>query len=386
MSVMTIGFWAYRLALGILVWELTESFTWLGIVAFAEMVPMVLIGPIAGTIVDQKGALKIGRLVQFLWGVIVAIFAAITYAGWATLEVVLVVAVVQGAVGGFANPSHLALVAKLVPKEDLPPAVALQSGTVQTGRFIGPAVAGSVILFGGTELVFALVAVGFFFFTLMLMMARTIEPEMPNPSSRGLMGDFVDGLQYAAGHFEIKAIILFTAIMSILLRPLPELLPGAADVVFSLDKDGLAALVSAFGVGAMISAIWIAIRGKIEGLTRVFWATLLLGAAALFAFGLTRDFWVALVLSVLVGFGSNTVSICSQTLVQHLVQSDMRARVMSLLGITFRAIPALGALLQGVAASWAGFSLTVIVCGGLCALAWLWLTRTIKGRTFESHA
>lgn len=370
MSVSTAGFWGYRVALGWLIWELTHSPTWLGLVAFAEMIPMIILGPIGGVVVDRKGSLRISRLAQSSWCLVIGLLAALTLLDLVTKETLLVLAMLQGCAAGFSNPSHLALVAKLVPPEDLAPAVALQSGSVQTGRFIGPALVGPLIIVLGPGWVFALVACGYAFFVFMLLGIRTREPERPRQSTRGLFGDFADGVGYAWGHYAILNIIVFTTIAAFLLRPVIELMPGFADQVFARGAQGLAWLLAAFGAGATLSALWIAVRGKTRGLAGIFAINLLIGSLALLAFGFTTHLWMGMGLAALFGFASNAVSICSQTLVQHMVANDMRARVMGLLGITFRAIPALGALFQGWAASVFGLPMVVIFAAGLCILAW----------------
>lgn len=365
----TTGFWAYRVALGWLVWELTHSPTWLGLIVFVEVVPMLLLGPVGGTVVDQKGALKITRIMQACWAVVLIALAALTLTGWASKEVLLVIAFLQGAVAGISNPGHLALVAKIVPRGDLSPAVALQSGIVQTGRFIGPAIAGPLLVHFNAGVVFALVAAGFTFAAVNLWFVKTLEPEKP-AGSRGFIGDFADGMRYTFDHFAIRTIIVYTAIMSFLLRPVVELLPGFADVVFGRGAEGLAWLLSAFGLGSLISAVHIAMRGETRGLTRMFVINLIIGAISLLAFGFTQDFWMAMALTAIFGMTTNTVSIASQILAQQMVAGHMRARVMSILGMTFRAVPAGGALFQGWAASAFGLDAPVIFASVLCIAAW----------------
>ncbi len=380
MSVSTAGFWGYRVAIGWLVWELTYSTFWLGLVVFAEMVPMIILGPLGGVVVDRHGALRVSRLAQTGWGLAIGLLAALTLLDLVDKETLLALAVLQGCVSGFSNASHLALVAKLVGPEDLAAAVALQAGTVQTGRFIGPALIGPLLIALGAGWVFALVACGYFFFVAMLLSIRTVEVERPGQTSGGFLADFSDGLRYAWGHYAIFNIILFTTFAAILLRPVIDLMPGFTDQVFGRGAQGLAWLLAAFGAGSTISALWIAYRGSTRGMTGIFAATLLIGSLALLGFGLNSDFRGGLALAALFGFATNTVSICSQTLVQHMVAGHMRARVMGLLGMTFRTIPAGGALILGWAATDLGLPTVVVISAGLCILAWLRLTQIRRRR------
>ena len=384
MTVTTTSFWAYRAGLAWLVWEVTKSPAWLGLVAFAEMVPMLLIGPIAGAMTDRIGAMRMARIATAGWAGAVGLLAVVTVADLATREALLILAVLQGVVGATSNPAHLALIAKLVPAEDLSTAIAMQSGTVQTGRFIGPAIAGPLLVLSGAALVFFLVTAGFLFFLLMLFRAHTLVPEVPNPSTKSLFGDLMDGVHYAAGHFAIRTIIVFSVIVSLLLRPVTELLPGFADEIFQRGPTGLAWLLAAVGFGAIFSSVWMAVRGRTTGLTRIFSLNVLIGAIALFAFAWTENFWLGLALIALFGFSSNTAGMCSQTLMQHMVDGQMRARVMSLLGISFRAAPALGALVLGAGQSLLGLGPPIMIGAVLCVFAWISLETFIRRRNLAA--
>lgn len=386
MAISTIGFWGYRVALGWLVWELTHSPSWLGIIAFAEMVPMTLVGPVAGAITDRVGALRMARISQFGWAVAIGLLCVVTVLGLASKESLLILAVIQGVASGFSNPSHMALVAKLVPRSELSTAIAMQSGIVQTGRFIGPALAGPLLVLSGPALVFGLVSLGFLCFVVMLFMTETLEPEVPGKTSNSLLGDFIEGLKYTQNHFAIRTIMLYTALMAVLLRSLPELMPGFADAVFGRGETGLAWLMAAFGIGSIISAVWLAIRADPRGLVKHFSLNILIGALALLAFGFVDNIWIGLILVAISGFSTNTVSMASQTLVQTSVDGRMRARVMGLLGITFRAIPALGALILGLGQSAAGFGAPIIIAAVLCLGVWMSLTRTIRKGDLREQA
>lgn len=386
MMAATTGFWAYRVALGWLVWELTHSPTWLGLVVFAEMVPMVLLQPIGGAIVERHRSLWFARMSQFGWAVTIGSVALATSLGVATKEVLFVLSAFQGVVSAFSNPSHLALVAKLVPKEDLAPAIALQSGVVQTGRFIGPAIAGPILVFSGPELVFWIVCGAFLFFVVMLFCIGTLLPDEPSRSQKSLFGDLVDGVKYATNHFAIRHIILLTAVAALLLRPVAELMPAFADNVFNRGESGLSWLLASFGMGSILSSIWIAFRGSTAGLTRYFATNLMISTVGMAGFGLVTNFWLANIFTLLIGFGANALSIAAQTMIQTIVAGHMRARVMSLLGVTFRGLPALGALLQGVLAS--AFTLaTPIIVGAIFALLlWIYLDYLIRRRGLAEAA
>ena len=347
---------------------------------------MLSLGPVGGTIVDQHGALKIVRLTQICWTLVLAALAVIVLMGWTTLEALLVIAFLQGTVAGISNPGQLSLVANILPREDLPSAVALQSFTVQVGRFVGPALAGPLLAAKGPGVVFAIVALCFAWAALTLWAVKTIDTGKPGSTSRGFLGDFIDGFRYAGQHFAIRTIIVYTAIMSFLLRPVVELLPGFAAEVFSRGEEGLAWMMASFGLGSVLSGLHIAFRGNIRGLTRVFQINMVVGALSLLGFALVHNFWAALGFTVVFGMTTNTVSIVSQTLSQHMVAGHMRARVMGILGMTFRAVPAAGALIQGMGQTLFGIAAPVAFAAVLCMLAWGRLEMVARGGTLAREA
>lgn len=386
LSCATSGFWAYRVALSWIVWELTHSPAWLGGIVFVEVVPMLAMGAIGGTIVDQHGPLKIVRITQTCWMLLFAALAVIVLSGHASIEALVAISFLQGAVGGLSNPGQLALVANIVPREDLGAAVAAQSFTVQVGRFVGPALAGPLLAAFGAGVVFGLIALCFAWAAVTLFMVRLVSTEHKPGASRGFLGDFVDGFRYAGEHFAIRTIILYVAIMSFLLRPVVDLLPGFADQIFSRGEQGLAWLMASFGLGSVISGLQIAIRSDIKGMTRMFRTNMLIGALSLLGFALVPNFWVGLMLTAVFGMSTNTVSIISQTLSQHMVAGHMRARVMGILGLSFRALPAGGSLIQGWGQSLFGIEAPIAAAAILGVLAWGRLEMVARGGALAREA
>ena len=388
MSASGIGSWAFRTALGWLVWKLTGSTAFLGIAAFAEVLPAFLIAPLAGTLVDRIGSLNASKWVLIAWSLYSIVLAGLTFAGLINIEILIAMAFLQGVINAFNNPSQLALVAILVPRSELAPAVALQSATVQGSRFIGPAIAGAVIavfesqdqLLTGIGTVFGFNALSFLIFYGALLMVAATDTPHEGRWSDGLLNDFVAGLKYTANSYPIRTILLFTIVMAVFLRSVFELFPGFADDVFNRGADGLAWLLSVGGASAMLAALWIARRGNTDGLTKHFAAHLLIGAVVLIAFASTKVFWLAVVLSGVLAFSANVVSISAQTLVQNAVAGAMRARVMSIVGLTFRAVPATGALLIGFLAEIYGLAAPVIGGAVVTIIAALWMMIVISRR------
>ena len=371
-GITTIGRWMYRIAVGWLTWELTGSTTWLGIIAFAESFPLVVFSILAGAIADRIGYIRITILAQTATAAVAIVFATVTLFGSITIELVLISAVLIGSLESLTTPARMALVHALVPKQDLSAAIALGSATFNAARFVGPAIAGGLLVWAGTGAVLAVVAVTFVQFCVILLIVKADEPERTPGPWRDLVGDMVIGIRYGFGHPGIRFLLIMLGMTGLLIRPVIELMPGFSAEVFDRGADGLAILMSVLGFGAMISCIWIGMRGRTVGLTRLVTVSLLAQGIALILSTLAGDIWIAAACFGVVGFAMLVGGVGSQTLMQSAVDTGMRARVLSLFIVISWGLPAFGALAAGWIATFAGLPLTIAAGGVLTIVLWLW--------------
>ena len=165
-------------------------------------------------------------------------------------------------------------------------------------------------------------------------------------------------------------------VTGLLIRPVIELMPGFSAKVFDRGADGLAILMSTLGFGAMVSCIWMAQRGRTDGLTALVTTSLLVQGMALVLSAAAGYFdgnlWLSAGFLGVVGFAMLIGGVGSQTLMQNTVESHMRARVMSLFIMISWGLPAFGALAAGWIANFAGLPVTVAAGGALTIVLWLW--------------
>ncbi|MDP6121087.1 MAG: MFS transporter, partial [Rhodospirillales bacterium] len=277
----------------------------------------------------------------------------------------------------FNHPARLAMVPSLVEAKDLSAAVAVNSATFNGARFIGPAVAGVIIVAAGTAPAFAFNAVSYLWFVAMLARLHLAPRGGAAPRASGIFGDTLEGLRYVAGHFGINSLLILLAATAMLLRPYMELLPGFTAEVFGRGADGLAMLTSATGFGALMAGIWLARRGRVQGLTRILVSYMVVCAAALFVLASGGVLWVGMGAVAVIGFSLVAVGVSTQTLLQNAVEGAMRGRVMSLYGVIFLGGPAVGALVMGWIASNAGVGPPVAGGAAICLGVWLWAMRRV---------
>lgn len=380
MSVSMIGLWMQRVGVGWLTWELTESAAWLGAVAFADLFPAVLVAPIGGSAADRWDRLKLTKINQVLSLLQAVALFGLTVSGLITIEILFALTLFLGIVTAFHQPVRMALVPSLVRREYLPTAVALSSISFNLARFIGPAFAGVVILAFGTGATFGLNALSFAVFLWALGRVRIENTMTPRQQDRpGLVREFGDGVRYVASHAGVAPILMILIVVCLGIRPFQELLPGFADHVFGGGADILAVLTCATGIGAVVGGLWLAQRGGPAGLTKLILIATVIQALSMFAFVATDSLWVAIPAVTAAGLGMTVTGIGVQTLMQLTVDASVRGRVLSIFGLTFRGVPALGALIMGAASESVGLRWPLATGAFLVLLSLIWAWRQLSG-------
>ena len=376
-AVSLIGMWMQRIAIGWLTWELTQSGLWLGIVAFADFFPVLLVGPLAGAVADRWDRLRVIKTSQTISLVQATVLFGLTVSGHINIGFLVALSAFQGIVVAFNQPARLALVPSLVPQADLASAVAINSIVFNLARFIGPMFAGVAIVWSGVETAFAANALSYVAFLVALSRIRVDSAVVQSTKRRSFTADFREGVRYTAAHPGLAAPLLLLVAIGIGGRPLNELLPGFAAEVFRSGAGGLSILASAIAGGAILGGLWLGHRARSASLIYVALAGASTGALAAVMAVATDSMWVAVPAVVVFGFCTSTSGIAIQTIIQLAADPTMRGRVMGLYGVIFRGAPAIGALLAGVASAQFGLRWPVVF-GALLVVsvcAWTYLNR-----------
>lgn len=371
-GVSLLGNWTQRVAIAWLTWQLTGSGAWLGIVAFADLFPAVIFSPIGGVIADRHDPKRISMSTQSLSCVHALTLFLLTAAGWMNIYLLVFLSAVRGILAAINQPARLSLVPSLIPREDLTAALAINSILFNTARFVGPAIAGAVIVAGGIEAAFAINALSYVVLVWALWMINVTPERHARSGRRGMLSQITAGYSYVAAHRGIGPLLLIFAATTILARPLVELLPGFADGIFGRGAQGLAWMTSMVGLGAMVGGVFMVRRSDTATLVKAAIGSIVLLSASTLAFALVPSFWGALALLFVFGVMNSTSGIGTQTLTQSALDDAMRGRVMSLYGVIFRGGPAVGALFMGIASEHLGLQIPVAGGAAICLLVSLW--------------
>ena len=364
--------WIQRVGVTWLAWELSHSNTWVGAVAAADLAPMIVLAPIAGAVTDRSpNPMRLLMITKLLLLAQAVALAALALAGLLTIELLFVLSLASGLIQPYASAARQIILAASVARTDFATGIALDSALFQATRFIGPAIAAVMINVWGISSTFLAHIGGSALLVASLACMRVERPDRRGRLRRGILIDVVESVHYVRAHGAIWPLFMLLTISSMLLRPVQDLLPGFASKVFAAGPEGLGWLASAMGVGAMISATAIAVRGRAEGLST--WAIVggLLLVGSTLGFCATDDLRLGLLFAALCAFSLNTMSTSIQTITQSVVSDDMRGRVMSLYSLIFRGLPAIGAVGLGALADGIGLQASFALAAVMSLLVWL---------------
>jgi MFS family permease len=372
-----IGMWVQRLAVGWLTWHLTESGWWLGMIAFAEIAPALVLLPLTGAVADRVDKMGLLKFTQWLQcGEAIALFL-LTYFDVVNIHWILILTIIQGAVTAFNQPVRLALVPNLVSKENMAAAIGIHSMLFNVARFIGPAISAWLIVTDGPALAFAINAASYVLYLVCLSMIQLVQKDEIGPPRplRDMPAEIIDGFRYAMRHEGIGVMLLLTLILGVFGRNYTELLPGFAGQVFGRGADALGMMTSAIGGGAIIAGVWLSNRGRVRGLLNIAMAAMFGLITVVLVFAATHVFWIGLVALTLAGFCMSINGISQQILVQSAVDSQMRGRVLGVYGLLSRGGPGVGALLAGAVSAHFGLQVPVAAGALICFGFWFWTWR-----------
>ena len=371
-GVSLIGTWMTRVATSWFVFSLAEpslrSFA-LGAIGFAGQIPIFLLAPFAGVLVDRWNRHRLLVLTQALAMMQSFLLALVAVAGQSvavTIGELALLSVFQGIINAFDMPTRQSFLIEMVErKEDLGNAIALNSSLVNAARLVGPSLAGLLIAWRGVFWCFLLD--GFSYLAVIAsLLLMTVPPRAAVPRRGRVWHELQEGLRYAFGFAPIRAILLLLALVSFMSMSYTTLLPIFADPIRPGDASVLGFLMAASGVGALIGALYLASRNTVLGLGRlILVATFLLGVS-LMGFAYARHLGLALVLLVGTGFGMMVQMAASNTILQTIVEEDKRGRVMSLYTMAFIGVAPFGSLFAGGLASLIQAPATVLISGVAC--------------------
>lgn len=344
------GFWAQRVIIGWLAWVLTDSPSFVGLVAFLNFVPTLFVSPLFGVVADRIDVRR-GSIISYSCaGIASAIFAWICLADALTPLLVAGFSLLTGVISSANHPMRMSLTPRLAPPEQLSSVVALTALNFNLSRLIGPAGGGALIHAIGAPHALVLTAASYGVPVLALWFMRPRDRSRdaaPEPGS--YFGELLDGWRYALQRRLVRSAIIFTGIGALAGRSVLETLPVLANGVFERGPAGLGFITAAAGAGAAGAAIFKAMsQAQKPGVFQPLAWMVLLVPLLVASLSLVGDFATAVGVVMLLGGSVTLLAISLQSLVQMAIDDHFRGRVMGLWTTVSIGSGALGAVIMGV--------------------------------------
>lgn len=355
-----LGTWMQNLAIGWLVYRLTDSAAFLGLTGFMGQIPALLLTPVAGVYADRLNRRTVLIVTQTIPMILAFVLAFLLYADKVNVGIVLGIVLINGFALAFDTPFRHAFLLDMVGNKKLiPNAVALNSTLVNTARFIGPTLGGILVALYGEGFCFLINGISFAGVIVALLMMN-VKPFVPAKGHRTVMQDLKEGFDYTWRFIPARNMILLVITTSLFGLPFQGFLPVFARDILHGDSQLLGFLTGAVGAGALTGAFYLASRQSMRPLPRIIGISAVLFALGLGIFSQSVSLWFSLVILYFSGFGMITQFVATNTLLQTLTDEDKKGRVLSFYSMSFMGFTPLGSLTLGAVAEVFGVQTTFL--------------------------
>lgn len=379
-----IGLWMQRVAMGWLIYRLTDSPSALGRVDFMACIPSLVLVGVTGLVLSRVDLRHALFVTQSLLSFSAALIAFLTLTGWISYSWILWISLGLGIVNAFDMTARQSLVVYMVDnKDDMSNALALNSSLFNVARLIGPTIAGVTIHHIGEGLCFALNSVAYAATIQALRVMRLkvrpiINRKRRDPAKESVLKSLTDGISYVRAFPPFFYSLMMTACIGVFGFPYLVLMPAMARDALGGNAKTMGVLLFAVGIGALTGSLMMAARKSPLGLDRWQVNTAVSFGVFVMIFSLTRSVPFAMVALIPLGFCMVTTLIACNTFLQSLVYDEHRSSMMSLYICCSVGIPPFGSLFVGYLGDLVGTPGALFVSGALCLASCLYFARKFR--------
>lgn len=371
-SVSLIGTWMTRLAMSWIVYQLTDSAFLLGLTSFVGQIPAFFVAPIAGVWLDRWNRHQVLVITQVLAMIQSLALAVLAFTHYINLWWIIALALMQGLINAFDMPARQAFVIEMIEERaDLGNAIALNSSMVNGAKLVGPAVAGMLVAVAGAGVCFLLDGISYIA-VIWSLLAMRVRPAEPRIGQKSALQELAEGWKYVAGSPAIRSLLLLLALVSAIGMPYTVLMPVVAVDLLHGGAHTLGFLMAMSGVGALASAIGLAMRKTVIGLGKMIAISAGTFGFGLILLGVSRSLTISLLLMIITGFGMMQQMAATNTILQTIAADDKRGRVMSFYTLAILGMNPIGSLLAGSVGAKIGVPATMIWAGAICLAGSVW--------------
>lgn len=325
------GDWLDQIALNWLVLEQTGSVFYLGVVNLCRGLPIMICTLLGGAIADRMERRKLMLITQGSAMVLATVLAVLVLSGNAPIWAIFLIATGRGVVVAFNLPARQSIISDLVPRSELPNALALNAMTMNLTKVVGPVLAGFTIALFGTGMCFVLNAVSFIAVLAMLMAMRFPNATPRVTPTESILASIRSGVGFVRSDQVILLLVLVAIVPTFFGQPYIQLLAVFAHQVFQTGPEGLGLLTASAALGASLGALVVARWSTVARRGSVMLGLLAGFGTMLAVFAANPVAWLAPPILVASGACHIAHNVVHNSLLQMVVPDDYRGRVLSVL-------------------------------------------------------
>jgi MFS family permease len=357
------GTWMHMTAQGWLVYELTGSPLYLGVVSAASTLPILLFSLIGGAVADRVDKRRIIIITQVLSMLPAFAIGALVLYDRIQIWHLLALVFMLGTINAFDIPARQSFLVNLTSRESLMNAVALNSAAFNGSRMVGPVLAGFII--SGMGMAACFFINGLSYLAAIAALSRVKARGEPEHGDRRMLGDIAEGMRFLWGEPGLFRQVLMVSTFSLFGLPFVSQLPVFAGEILMTGAKGLGLLMGAAGLGAFTMALFLAFKGDVKQKARVINTASLMFPLGLLAFSYSRSFGFSLALMFFAGLTVVAFLATANSSIQLRTPDGLRGRVMSVYTLLFLGMTPIGHSMLGVMADSLGTAPAVRVTSTL---------------------
>jgi len=355
------GLWVRITVQGYLVYDMTSDKFLLGLAGFLSALPVLVLSPIVGVVVDRFDRRRVLLATQLGMASLMLALGTLDALGRLTVVQILVIATLSGAISAFDWPARLSIVPNLVTPEELPNAVALNSASFNGARIVGPVIGGVLLGIIGTAACFYLSAAAFVP-SIIVLMTMAIDRVVTQSKRESPLETLASGYRYIWNFPTLRSLLSVDLVPVMFGMAYFALLPAIVRDVYGRGSAGLGLLYAADGLGAFIGVMAVALLTGIRQRGKLVIVGVFLFGALQIAFAMAPTLAMGMLLIMLLGLVASFYATINDTLIMGMVDDDYRGRVMAVYS-TFWGLTPIGYLQAGFVADRWGTQTAIAVNG-----------------------
>ena len=364
-----VGIWIQNVAISWVVYDLTKSPFMMGLIVFINTIPLFVVTPFAGMIIDKFDRHKLLMRIQILFAIQAFLMAMFAMSGGLKIWNIILLGLFLNIIAAIDTPLRQSTYVLLVDdKKDLGNALFLNAACFNVARLVGPAVAGVLISAFGIGWCFSINFLCILPCVFLVMMMRFEDKKSEKVKNESIIDGIKEGVDYALHSPQITTLLSFLGIFSFIALTYPLLMPIYTREVMHSGAASLGWLMSCTGVGALCSSIVLASKTSLRGLKYILCFGAMLLSSGFIILGLIHNLTLACLIMFFIGFGLTSALTPDSALLQSIVEDDKRGRIMSLHSICFMGATSISNFAAGTIAQFFGVANTFIIFGSVMLL------------------